>query len=208
MPAYYVIKATKADSFGGAVRSVSGMTTTTDLNRLLWEERAAGDTSRAWESLTAEPVGLREEAGDDGLWLRPPWAGDDRVVLAIHGGGFVSGSIATHRRMFGHLALASGLTTLVVDYGLVPDHVYPAQIEQVGAIYRRPAGRRVALAGDSCRWGWPCSTAGSMASPPSQCSSTRGSWRGFSHRRNTMRRCQGYECARLPSPSPRGSGPH
>lgn len=126
------------------------MTTTTDLNRLLWTERAAGDTSRAWESLTAEPVGLREEAGDDGLWLRPPGAGDDRVVLAIHGGGFVSGSIATHRRMFGHLALASGLTTLVVDYGLVPDHVYPAQIEQVGAIYRRLAGRRVALAGDSC----------------------------------------------------------
>ncbi|WP_250029371.1 alpha/beta hydrolase [Paractinoplanes maris] len=124
--------------------------TTTDINRLLWTERAAGDASRAWESLTTEPVGLTEEAGEAGLWLRPPGADDARVVLAIHGGGFVSGSIATHRRMFGHLALASGLTTLVVEYGLVPEHVYPAQIEQVGQVYRGLAGRRVALAGDSC----------------------------------------------------------
>jgi acetyl esterase/lipase len=82
--------------------------------------------------------------------LRPPGADDDRVLLAIHGGGFVSGSIATHRRMFGHLALASGLTTLVVDYGLVPEHVHPAQIDQVSQVYRGLAGRRVALAGDSC----------------------------------------------------------
>jgi epsilon-lactone hydrolase len=118
--------------------------TGSDLNRVLWQERAAGDASRAWESLTAEPDGLREEMSEDGLWLRPPGAGDDRVVLAIHGGGFVSGSIATHRRMFGHLALASGLATLVVDYGLVPDFVYPAQIEQVRAIYRRLIGRQVA----------------------------------------------------------------
>ncbi|MCY1140818.1 alpha/beta hydrolase fold domain-containing protein [Actinoplanes sp. Pm04-4] len=120
------------------------MTTGSDLNRVLWQERAAGDASRAWESLTTEPEGLREEMSEDGLWLRPPGAADDRVVLAIHGGGFVSGSIATHRRMFGHLALASGLATLVVDYGLVPDFVYPSQIEQVSAIYRRLTGRLVA----------------------------------------------------------------
>ncbi|WP_250009809.1 alpha/beta hydrolase [Actinoplanes sp. M2I2] len=126
------------------------MTMTTDLNRLLWTERAAGDASRPWESLTTEPVGLTETIDQAGLWLRPPGAGEERVVLAIHGGGFVSGSVATHRRLFGHLALASGLTTLVVEYGLVPEHVYPAQIEQVARIYRGLTGKRVALAGDSC----------------------------------------------------------
>src|SRR4051794_11543073 len=104
-----------------------GMTTTIDLNRLLWQERAAGDSTRAWESLTTEPEGILEEPAElpsgPGLWLRPPGGTDDRVLLAVHGGGFVSGSIDTHRRMFGHLALASGMTTLVVDYGLVPEHV-------------------------------------------------------------------------------------
>jgi acetyl esterase/lipase len=29
-------------------------------------------------------------------------------VLCIHGGGFVGGSIYTHRKMFGHLAKAAG----------------------------------------------------------------------------------------------------
>ena len=86
----------------------------TDLNRQLWQERAAGDVSRPWESLSTEPSGLCEE-----LWLRPAGADDDRVLLAIHGGGFVSGSIATHRRVFGHLALAAGISALVVEYGLV-----------------------------------------------------------------------------------------
>jgi epsilon-lactone hydrolase len=132
----------------------SGMTTTNDLNRLLWQERAAGDSSRPWESLTTEPAGLEEEPvelpGGPGLWLRPPDGDDDTVLLAIHGGGFVSGSIATHRRLFGHLALASGTTTLLVEYGLAPEHVFPAQLDQVSAAYRTLAGRRVALVGDSC----------------------------------------------------------
>jgi monoterpene epsilon-lactone hydrolase len=130
------------------------MTTTYDLNRLLWQERAAGDHSRPWESLTADPVGLREEPvelpGGPGLWLRPPGGSAGPVLLAIHGGGFVSGSIETHRRMFGHLALAAGLDTLVVEYGLVPEHVHPAQLDQVAGAYRTLAGRRVALAADSC----------------------------------------------------------
>jgi acetyl esterase/lipase len=130
------------------------MTTTTDLNRLLWQERAAGDASRPWESLTTEPEGVREQPvelpGGPGLWLRPPGGTDDTVLLAVHGGGFVSGSIATHRRLFGHLALAAGTTTLAVEYGLVPEYVHPAQLDQVSAAYRTLAGRRVAVAGDSC----------------------------------------------------------
>ena len=124
--------------------------TTDDLNRLLWQERAAGDDSRPWESLTTEPAGITAEPGEHGLWLRPPGADDERVLLAIHGGGFVSGSIETHWRMFGHLALAAGTTTLVVEYGLVPEHVFPAQLDQVSAAYRAVAGKRVALVGDSC----------------------------------------------------------
>jgi acetyl esterase/lipase len=134
------------------------MTTTIDLNRLLWQERAAGDSTRAWESLTTEPEGILEEPAElpsgPGLWLRPPGGTDDRVLLAVHGGGFVSGSIDTHRRMFGHLALASGMTTLVVDYGLVPEHVYPAQLDQVDSAYltltQAVTGRQVAVVGDSC----------------------------------------------------------
>ncbi|MFI5960252.1 alpha/beta hydrolase [Cryptosporangium sp. NPDC051539] len=116
----------------------------TDLNNMMWQERAAGNTDRPWESLTTEPGGLEPT-----LELRPPGAEEGVTLLAIHGGGFVSGSIETHRRMFGHLALAAGLTTVVVDYGLVPAHVYPSQLDAVTAAFRRLAGR-VAIVGDSC----------------------------------------------------------
>jgi epsilon-lactone hydrolase len=51
----------------------------------------------------------------------------DRVLLGLHGGGFVSGSLYTHRKMFGHLAKAVGARALLVDYRLLAEGGgYPA----------------------------------------------------------------------------------
>jgi acetyl esterase/lipase len=128
---------------------------TRDPNRALWEARARGEQTPAWESLAAEPDGIEQEAVDvpAGLWLRPPGTPAGPVVLAIHGGGFVGGSAATHSRMFGHLARAAGTATLAVEYGLVPDHVFPSQLDAMVAAYERLLDRgatRVAVTGDSC----------------------------------------------------------
>jgi monoterpene epsilon-lactone hydrolase len=130
-------------------------TTTRDPNRALWEARARGEQTPAWETLTTEPDGVetvRVEA-PAGLWLRPPDAPVGPAILAIHGGGFVSGSAATHRRMFGHLALAAGVNTFAVEYGLVPEYVFPSQLATVTAAYRWLLGSGagpVGVAGDSC----------------------------------------------------------
>jgi epsilon-lactone hydrolase len=128
--------------------------TTTDPNRALWEAQARGEQT-TWESLSAEPVGIEHENVDvpAGLWLRPPGAATGLVVLAIHGGGFVGGSVTTHCRMFGHLARAAGVPTFAVEYGLVPDQVFPSQLDTVVAAYRWLLDRGatdVAVAGDSC----------------------------------------------------------
>ncbi|MBE2317208.1 alpha/beta hydrolase [Solirubrobacter sp. CPCC 204708] len=130
------------------------MTTSTDPNRVHWEATAR-DEPTDWAGLATEPDGIDEEWVDApaGLWLRPPDAPAGVVTLAIHGGGFVSGSAATHRRMFGHLARASGAATFVVEYGLVPDHVFPSQLDSVTVAYQWLLDRgasRVAVAGDSC----------------------------------------------------------
>jgi acetyl esterase/lipase len=88
-----------------------------------------------------------------GLWLRPPNAPVGPVIMAIHGGGFVTGSAASHRRMFGHLARAAGVNTFAVEYGLVPEHVFPSQLDTVTAAYQWLLGGGVgpiAVAGDSC----------------------------------------------------------
>jgi acetyl esterase/lipase len=129
--------------------------TTTYPNPAVWEARARGEDIPTWESLASEPDGIEQESVDvpAGLWLRPPDAATGPVVLAIHGGGFVSGSVATHRRMFGHLARAAGVATLAVEYGLVPDHVFPSQLDTMVAAYGWLLDRgttRVAVTGDSC----------------------------------------------------------
>jgi acetyl esterase/lipase len=72
-------------------------------------------------------------------------------VVAIHGGGFVGGSLSTHRKLYGHLAKAAGVRVLLTSYRHTPEFRWPAQIDDVVTAYRWVAGQgfRTALAGDS-----------------------------------------------------------
>ncbi|MET9267225.1 alpha/beta hydrolase [Amycolatopsis sp. NPDC004079] len=130
-------------------------TTTRDPNRTLWEARARGAQTPAWETLATEPKDIAVEAVETpaGLWLRPPNAMAGPAILAIHGGGFVGGSADTHRRTFGHVAKTAGVTTFAVEYGLTPEHVFPSQLDTVTAAYRWLRSNEsgpIAIAGDSC----------------------------------------------------------
>lgn len=79
----------------------------------------------------------------------------DRIILYLHGGGFVMGGCSTHRRLAADLAEAAGTSALVIDYRLAPEYPYPAALEDTLAAYRwlletqgfRPG--EVAIAGDS-----------------------------------------------------------
>jgi monoterpene epsilon-lactone hydrolase len=112
-----------------------------------------GDES--WGHVTAEPRGVDYvEVSADGvpaMWLHPHGAAEDRAIVALHGGGFVGGSLYTHRKLYGHLAKAAGVRVLLATYRLAPEHRYPAQIEDAVTAYRWVAGQgfRAALAGDS-----------------------------------------------------------
>jgi acetyl esterase/lipase len=84
-------------------------------------------------------------------------------VLYLHGGGFTTGSPATHRALATHLAAASGATVHVLDYRLAPEHPFPAALDDALAAYRELLDRgatpaRTALAGDSAG-GWLALTA-------------------------------------------------
>ncbi|UVD59108.1 alpha/beta hydrolase [Rhizobium sp. Pop5] len=59
-----------------------------------------------------------------------------RVILYIHGGGFSSGSIRTHSLLAGSLAKAASSDVLLIDYRLVPEYGYPAQINDALTAYR------------------------------------------------------------------------
>jgi acetyl esterase/lipase len=116
----------------------------------------------SWGDLTAEPRGVdyleTEAAGLPAMWAVPKRASTDRVVMCIHGGGFLGGSIYTHRKMFGHLAKAAGTRALLVSYHLLPEGVFPVPEGDVTNAYRWLLDQgigagRIAFAGDSVG-GW------------------------------------------------------
>jgi epsilon-lactone hydrolase len=97
----------------------------------------------------------------DGLaaeWHVPPGADESRRVLYIHGGGWMGGSLSSHRSMVSHLAAATGRVVLAIDYRLAPEHPFPAGLEDCVAAFawlqlHGPSGERNAastvIAGDS-----------------------------------------------------------
>ncbi|HYX60338.1 MAG TPA: alpha/beta hydrolase fold domain-containing protein, partial [Streptosporangiaceae bacterium] len=122
-----------------------------------------GPDDESWGDLTAEPREVDytevEAAGRPAMWLVPKRARTDRVLLCLHGGGFVGGSIYTHRKMFGHLAKAAGVRALLVGYRLLPEGGgYPVPVDEGEAAYRWLLDQgtepgHIAFAGDSVG-GW------------------------------------------------------
>lgn len=79
---------------------------------------------------------------------------DRAVLLYVHGGGFVFGSPATHRRLTGELARRNGRSVFSLDYRLAPRHRFPAAADDVLRAHRWLLDRGVpadglVVAGDS-----------------------------------------------------------
>jgi acetyl esterase/lipase len=79
----------------------------------------------------------------------------DRVILYLHGGGYVIGSPKTHRAIAGNIAKGANLNALVIDYRKAPEHPFPAALDDaVNAykylIYKKEyAPENIILIGDS-----------------------------------------------------------
>ena len=96
-------------------------------------------------------------------WVSAPDTDAGRAVLYLHGGGYVIGSINTHRSLAARLSRASKARVLVIDYRLAPEHPHPAAVDDSVAAYRwmlsqglKPA--RIAVAGDSAGGGLTVAT--------------------------------------------------
>jgi acetyl esterase/lipase len=50
----------------------------------------------------------------------------DSIILHLHGGAFMAGSVETHRALAGELAVRSGAAVYVPSYRLAPEHPWPA----------------------------------------------------------------------------------
>src|SRR5436853_727182 len=102
-----------------------------------------------------EPVtanGVRAE------WSSTPSATEDAALLYLHGGGYVIGSLDSHRHLVAEAGRAAASWALSLDYRLAPEHPFPAAVDDALAAYRFLLGRgirpgRIAIAGDSAGGG-------------------------------------------------------
>ena len=69
-------------------------------------------------------------------WIIPEEPQKGKVLLYIHGGGFISGSCHTHRMHVAKFARGCGLKSLVFDYRLAPEHPFPAAVEDCVEAYQ------------------------------------------------------------------------
>lgn len=91
-------------------------------------------------------------------WLTPEDRMDDKLLLYLHGGGYVVGGCDMHRQMVSHIARAGRIQALLPEYRLSPESKYPAAIEDAVGIYRTLLARgtkaeNMVLAGDSAGGG-------------------------------------------------------
>lgn len=79
-----------------------------------------------------------EDADVDGMraeWLRPAGAPAHRVLLYLHGGGYVLGSLNTHRALVGALARTCQLNALAINYRKAPEYPFPAALDDALLAY-------------------------------------------------------------------------
>lgn len=90
----------------------------------------------------------------EGLWIEPESTRADRILLYLHGGGYMVGSAATGGSVAGYLAVKGGMHAFSLEYPLAPESPYPAQLNCAEAAYRfllrkgfKP--ENIVIAGDS-----------------------------------------------------------
>ncbi|MBN9433938.1 MAG: alpha/beta hydrolase [Bosea sp.] len=125
-----------------------------------WDERRrrieeVGGAFPLADDIVLEPVDCD---GVPGEWSLAPGSDAARVLLYFHGGGYCSGSIASHRTLVTEAGRAAGIRTLAIAYRLAPEHPFPAALEDARRAFAFlrglgiPAGK-IAVGGDSAGGG-------------------------------------------------------
>lgn len=124
-------------------------------------DRDVHDMRRSFEKRTgllptAKGVTVQKD-NIDGInceWHVPEGCDNAPLIYYLHGGAYMMGSPATHRRLVSHIARAAGMRALVPDYRLAPENRYPSSLEDSMLVWRallksgqNPA--EIAIGGDS-----------------------------------------------------------
>ena len=140
----------------GALRAkILSRPPTTDLveRRKLTDER--GLAYGLADDVKVEKVSANGVAAE---WTSTPGVARDAAILYAHGGGYLFGSLDSHRHLVAELGRAANTVALALDYRLAPEHPFPAPVEDAVVAYRYLLAQgfkpeRIAIAGDSAGGG-------------------------------------------------------
>jgi epsilon-lactone hydrolase len=112
------------------------------------------DVGSVWPVASDVTLTAVDIDGIPGEWSTVPSSDGSRVLLFLHGGGYCSGSIVSHRRMVSEAGRAGGMRTLAIGYGLAPENPFPAALDDALTAWRflRCQGtdaRHISIGGDS-----------------------------------------------------------
>ena len=85
-----------------------------------------------------EGVQIKEQTieGIKAEWLIPAGTNPEKLIMYVHGGGYVSGSCSDHRGFVSKFARFTGVTNLVFEYRLAPENTFPAALDDSVNFYR------------------------------------------------------------------------
>jgi acetyl esterase/lipase len=134
---------------------IAARTRATELPQMRADYDARGLGFGLPSDVTVEKVSAN---GVKAEWTATPGADATKAILFLHGGGYVIGSLDSHRHMVAECGRQAGMRTLAIDYRMAPEHPFPAAVEDTVAAYRfllesGIAAKHIAIAGDSAGGG-------------------------------------------------------
>src|SRR5450432_4186007 len=90
-------------------------------------------------------------------WFLPDHSDKNKIVIYLHGGMFVLGSIEGYKAMISHFATAFSARILFVDYALAPEKPFPNAVNEILKVYRELIHKyldaKITVMGDSAGGG-------------------------------------------------------
>jgi acetyl esterase/lipase len=85
------------------------------------------------KSITIKPLWINSI---EAQWLLPLHHNERRIIMYVHGGGFIAGSINSHKDLASRIAIASHAKVLIFNYGLAPENPFPKGLTDVRTVYK------------------------------------------------------------------------
>ena len=123
------------------------------LNKVNADRAAFNGLGRLYPADDSVKISVETIDGVTCYWFVPGSFDKNKIVIYLHGGMFVLGSIETYRAMISHFASAFSTKILFIEYALAPEKPFPNGINEILKVYtqiiRRYPDAKITVMGDS-----------------------------------------------------------